>query len=262
MVQAKAGSLFQNAMTNFLQNRNAYLINLPDRRDRLRAAEKELSRIGWPIGSGGVSLFSATRFSDAAGFSSPSVRGAFHSHSECLKAGLRQSRDVVLLEDDVTFASCFREILPALASELESLSWDFCYLGHEHTGNVERASSRTKHVSLIPYAGEIIGLHFCMVNHRILPRLVNHLDRVAIGSPGDNDYGPMPVDGALNTFRRTNADVCTLIADPKLGWQRPSRSDITPKLFDRFKLLRPMIALARRVKASIYREGFIRVWKD
>jgi glycosyl transferase, family 25 len=242
-----------NKMTDLLRKWNIYLINLPERTDRLRAAEQELSRIGWHIGPTGVSLFSATRFSEPAGFPSASVRGAFHSHSECLRAGLRDSRDVVLLEDDITFANCFRELLPALTAELESLSWDFCYLGHEHTGNFERASSRTTQVNLVPYSGEIIGLHFCMINHRILPRLVNHLDRIATGRPGDDDYGPMPVDGALNTFRRINVDVRTLIADPKLGWQRPSRSDITPKFFDRFKLLRPMLDLARSIRNSTYR---------
>jgi hypothetical protein len=240
-------------MTDFLRKWNIYLINLPERKDRLRAAEKEMSRIGWHIGPSGVSLFSATRFSEPAGFPSPSVRGAFHSHSECLKAGLGQHRDVLLLEDDITFAGCFRKLLPAVDEELEKLSWDFCYLGHENTGNYERASSRTKHISLVPYAGHIIGLHFCLVNRRILPRLVDHLDRIANGRRGDDDYGPMPVDGALNTFRRLNPDVSTLIADPKLGWQRPSRSDITPGILDQLGYLRPLVSGLRVVKEKAIR---------
>jgi glycosyl transferase family 25 len=228
---------------------NVYLVNLPERKDRLRAAEKELARVGWHVGPRGVTLFSATKFTERGGFPSPSVRGAFHSHSECLKAGLQQrDRDVVLLEDDIAFASCLRTLMPSIYSELGKISWDFCYLGHEHTGNIERAGPRTEHMHLSSYAGPIIGLHFCIVSRRILPRLIDHLDRVALGREGDDDYGPMPVDGAFNTFRRLNSDVCTFIADPKLGWQRPSRSDITPKFFDRLEFLRPAVTALRNIK--------------
>jgi glycosyl transferase, family 25 len=243
----------ENIMTDFLRKWNIYLINLPERADRLRAAEKELSRIEWHIGPAGVSLFSAAKFADAAGFPSSGVRGAFHSHSECLRAGLRESRDVMLLEDDITFAGCFQKILPAIAMELEKLSWDFCYLGHENTGNFERASSRTKHISLVPYVGHIIGLHFCLVNRRILPRLVDHLDRVANGRRDDYDYRPMPVDGALNTFRRLNPDVSTFVADPKLGWQRPSRSDISPGMLDQSGYLSRLVNALRLAKEKAIR---------
>jgi glycosyl transferase family 25 len=233
---------------------NVYLVNLPERKDRLRLAERELERVGWHIGARGVTLFSATKFSERRGFPSSSIRGAFHSHSECLRAGLRQGdRDVVLLEDDIAFASCLPKLMPSLRAELAKTAWDFCYLGHEHTGEIERASSRTQHVNLVPYASPIIGLHFCIVSHRILPRLIDHLDRVALGREGDDDYGPMPIDGAFNTFRRLNSDLSTFIADPKLGWQRPSRSDITPKFFDRLEFLRPAVTALRNIKDTANR---------
>src|SRR4051794_17941111 len=115
-------------MTDFFQRWKVFLINLPERRDRLKGVKEELSRIGWDIGEPGVSLYSATKFSDRAGFPGPGVRGAFHSHSECLRAALRAGdRDVLLLEDDIAFASCFPRVLPALDAELRDLSWDFCY---------------------------------------------------------------------------------------------------------------------------------------
>src|SRR5260370_23655717 len=148
---------------------NIYLVNLPERKDRLRAAKKERARVGSHSGPRGVTLFSATKFLERGGFPSPSVRGAFHSHSECLRAGLLQKdRDVVLLEDDIAFARCLPALMPSLLSELETICWDFCYLGHEHTGDIRRASSQTEHINLIPYYCPIVGLHFCIASHPIL----------------------------------------------------------------------------------------------
>jgi hypothetical protein len=236
-------------MTRSLLDWNAYLINLPERKDRLISAEKELARLGWQIGSDGVTLFSATKFTERGGFPSPGIRGAFHSHSECLKAGLREGmHDVLLLEDDITFASCLPTLMRSVKSALTNKDWHLCYLGHEDTGYIERANSETTHVDLVAYDAPIIGLHFCAVNRRILPRLIAHLDRIACGRPGDDDHGPMPVDGAFNTFRRLNKGVCTLIAKPKLGWQRPSRSDITPRFFDRVDYFRPAVNVLRNIK--------------
>ena len=241
-------------MPESLLDLNVYLINLPERKDRLSLAERELAQLGWQIGSGGVTLFSATRFAEQGGFPSSSIRGAFHSHSECLKAGLREGTgDVLLLEDDIAFASCLPRLMPSLCSELANKIWDFCYLGHEDTGGIERANNHTQLVQLLPFTGSIIGLHFCVVNRRILPRLIEHLDRVACGRPGDDDYGPMPIDGAFNTFRRLNTDLCTIIANPKLGWQRPSRSDITPRFFDGLEFLQPTIAALRNIKNTMRR---------
>ena len=58
-------------------------------------------------------------------------------------------------------------------------------------------------------------------------------------------------DGAYNTFRRYNKDVITYIANPKLGWQRPSRSDITPRVLDNFVALRSFMSFGRNVKVLI-----------
>jgi glycosyl transferase family 25 len=237
-----------------LHDLNIFLINLPERTDRLKLAERELAQVGWHFGADGVTLYPAAKFSERGNFPSSSIRGAFHSHSECLKSGLREGRrDVMLLEDDIAFAKSLSKLIASLGSDLANRNWDICYLGHEQTGDIARASSNTERVNLVPFDGPIIGLHFCLVNRRVLPRLIDHLDRVAAGRRGDDDYGPMPVDGAFNTFRRLNPDVSTLIADPKLGWQRPSRSDITPRFFDRLELLRPAITALRKIKDSANR---------
>jgi glycosyl transferase, family 25 len=232
----------------------SYLINLQERRDRQRSARKELGRIGWRLGPGGVTLYTATRFSDRGQFPSPSIRGCFTSHSDCLKDALTHGRpNVLMLEDDVTFATAFPILLPSILSQLETLDWDLCYFGHEDTGDIAKANTRTQEIRLCPYAGELRTTHFYLVNGRILERLTTHFDRLASGTPGDPHYGPMPVDGAINTFRLLNKEIKTLISDPKLGWQRPSRSDITPRFFDRLEYLRPAVDALRHIKNAANR---------
>jgi len=232
----------------------AYLINLPERRDRLRLAEEELNRIGWRLGSSGVVLYAATKFTDRAGFPSPSVRGCFMSHSDCLRDAIQQGTcNVLMLEDDVVLASTLPLLMSSLLSQLEIIDWDLCYLGHEGTGKISRATARTCEVNLRPYDGELRTTHCYLVNSRILQRLVAHLDRLAAGTEGDPNYAPMPVDGAINSFRLLNGDVRTVIADPKLSWQRPSRSDISPKKFDDLRFLKPVISVLRNLKHTLLR---------
>lgn len=228
----------------------AYLINLPERDDRLRSATKELARLGWSLGPGAVELYAAQKFTDRGGFpGSPSVRGCFHSHLECIRNAHRQKKgSVLLIEDDIALSSSIRQLTPSIISQLESTSWDFFYLGHEETGEIGRANSRTAEIKLVPINSEIRTTHFFAINSRIFERLLEHLDRVASGFEGDQEFGPMPIDGAFNVFRRRNPDVRGLIANPKLGWQRPSRSELTPRLIDNFKSLQPVVKVLRDLK--------------
>jgi hypothetical protein len=236
----------------------AYLINLPERTDRLRWAKKELARVGWNTGLTGVDVLPARRFAQRAGFPNAGVRGAFHSHLECMRrANLQQRRGVLILEDDIAFCSSLGRLTPSIISQLEAREWDFVYFGHNRTGEISNASSTTipREIRFEAWTEEIQGLHFYGVSGRILSKVIAHLERVADGVEGDQEAGPMPVDGALNIFRRNNPDVRTLIAHPKLGWQRPSRSDITPGKLDSFRLLRPFATGFRNLKhvANLWR---------
>jgi glycosyl transferase family 25 len=59
----------------------------------------------------------------------------------------------------------------------------------------------------------------------------------------------MPIDGAYNIFRRENSDIKTLISAPKLGWQRPSRSDIAGnRFFDKMQSIHFLTAKLRELK--------------
>lgn len=227
----------------------AYLINLPKRTDRLTAAKKEFARAGWLFGAGGVELFAAHTFTDRAGFPFAGSRGCFHSHSECIRSALRKGkRSVLVMEDDIALASSIETLTPSIISQLEETAWDFVYLGHEDTGEMRRATASTTEVSFIPYSGTIRAAHCYAVNGRIFERLLAHLDRVKNGVEGDQEFGPMPIDGAFNIFRRNNTDVQTLIANPKLSWQRSTRSDNHPRSFDSIRLLRPLVGALRGVR--------------
>ena len=57
-----------------------YVINLPERKDRLREITRELRSMGMTFADPGVRLLRATRSREALGFPSPAVRGCFLSH--------------------------------------------------------------------------------------------------------------------------------------------------------------------------------------
>ena len=64
--------------------------------------------------------------------------------------------------------------------------------------------------------------------------------------------GPMDIDGAYSTFRQLYPEIITLVANPSLGYQRSSRSDITPyRWFDKPGILRFLSSKMRRIKQGI-----------
>jgi GR25 family glycosyltransferase involved in LPS biosynthesis len=230
----------------------AYLVNLPERTDRLKAATRELANVGWTLGAGGVQLYPAQKLTERAGFPSPEIRGCFQSHLDCIRmAHLQGKKSLLMIEDDFALTSTIGALTPSIISQLEAKRWDFFYLGHEYTGPIPSANSQTTEVKLVPFGAEIRTTHCYAINGRIFSRLLEHLERVAAGVEGDQEFGPMPIDGAFNIFRRINSDVQTLIAQPKICWQLSSRSDITPRSFDRIPWLRPFIRTLRNVKATI-----------
>jgi len=126
-------------------------------------------------------------------------------------------------------------------------------LGHYNTGDIGYADSKAASVDLITAPDHIRGTHFYCVSGSILPKLLHHLERTANGPAGDREFGPMSIDGAFNIFRRINPDVRAFIVTPKLGWQRFSPSDITPRKIDRVPWLRFVMRTYRSLKNSALR---------
>ena len=229
----------------------ALVVNLAERKDRRRAVEQEFRKLNWTA----YEFFPACRFDDAAGFKFPSWRGCFMSHLECLRlARQRNLENVLIFEDDIALSSSILRLTPAIIEAVRNFDWDFFYFGHELTGDIERANRATNGVAFQLFDGDNIQTtHFYAVNKRIFSRLIAHFERNASTVPGDRNFGPMLPDGAYNTFRSYNKDVITYIANPKLGWQRSSRSDISPRALDDLKALRPLITFGRSVKHFLNR---------
>jgi glycosyl transferase, family 25 len=226
------------------------VINLTDRVDRRRLVEREFHAIGWKE----FQFFPAFRFDDSGGFLSPSLRGCFYSHLGCFQHAHKLNlQNILIFEDDIALSSSISRLTPKIIETIRKLDWDFLYFGHEQTGNFKRATRDTNCVKFEPWTFEILTAHFYAVNRRIIPRLIAHFERLAKGASGDNDFGPMPADGAFNTFRRHNGDVNTYVVNPKLGWQRSSRSDISPGRMDRIRAIGPLVTAARSVKNFLTR---------
>jgi glycosyl transferase family 25 len=228
-----------------------FLINLPERVDRLKSAKVQFVRAGWEIGPSGVEIFAALRYQEAAGFPNAATRGCFQSHLQSLRlAHGRRASSVLLVEDDIALSTALPNLMPSIKARLATQEWDFIYFGHYGTGNISSAGRETNADELVfdEWTGEILTTCFYGVRGQVLPRLIDHLDKHANGRTGDQEAGPMPIDGAYNIFRRNNRDIRCLIAHPKLGWQNSSRSDITPHALDKLPILRSARGLLRKLK--------------
>ena len=227
-----------------------YVINLPERKDRRKAILRELEQLGMPLTPGKLEIFSAVRPSDAAGFPSPGVRGCFLSHLGVLKEAQRRKLPAVLiLEDDLTFSPLILLDFSALRFALEHQMWDFVYLGH-----VEKVPSETP-LALVPFSGPLVTAHFYGVNGSILDPLIEYLELVLTRPPGHPLGGPMHFDGALTMFRQANPTARTLIAQPNLGWQRSSRSDLHSNWFQQAPVFGEMYDAARLIRRLVTKRG-------
>jgi hypothetical protein len=222
-----------------------YVVNLPERADRRREMQQELSSAGMPFASGRVELFPAIRPTDAGPFPSIGSRGCFESHHRILKQAKADGlRNILVMEDDLTIDPRLPACAAELTRQLLATPWGFVYFGHvlDSTG-----ASGASPPSLQTYSGPLMTTHFYGIDGSIFDRLLSFFEALLQRPPGHPDGSPMHVDGAYSTFRRQNPDIVTLICNPSLGGQRSSRSDIFPnRWFDRWPLVRDLAALARR----------------
>jgi hypothetical protein len=223
-----------------------YVINLPERTDRRRGIEHELKKVGLALQPGKVEIFPAVRPSSAAGFPNIGHRGCFLSHYNVVKQARKEGlRNVLILEDDLAISPQLRPEAGSLVRQLEGSDWAFAYFGH-----VEKAEPG-RPVSLRPHVGRLLTTHFLGINGTVFDALLRFLELVQQRPPGHPDGGPMSIDGAYSTFRSQHPGVLTLIAHPNLGWQRSSRSDLSPRWFDSWLALRPILGAMRSVKVWV-----------
>jgi hypothetical protein len=148
-------------------------------------------------------------------------------------------RRVLVLEDDCNFAPDFQDRQSRLARSLDSTPWGIAYLGHR-----ESVSGAADLEVWNPARGVLL-MHCYAVDGKVVPQLTSYLEAILLRRPGSPDGGPMCVDGALSWFRRHHPQVRTVLAAPALAHQRPSRSDITMRWFDRVPILREAAEMYR-----------------
>ena len=224
-----------------------FVINLAYRSDRRLEMESEINRIGLSLLDGSAEILPASTFTDAGDFDSPGARGCFDSHLRALKTALeRNSTGVLIFEDDCDFANDIQEKLLGVLRQLAATEWSMFYGGHL---SEVTTSGSIGGISKIAPEQSLSGSHFIAVSGKTLPMLIQYLEAMLAREPGSPSGGPMHVDGAYSWFRKDHPACDTWIADPQLGFQRPSRTDVHQlKFYDQIIGLRQSAAFARRLK--------------
>jgi len=225
----------------------AYVVNLPNRKDRRRMMIQELKKIEMPLTPNKTEIFPAIRPDDAGAFPSVGARGCFLSHLAILKRA-KEDRlgNVLIMEDDLTISGQLKTNQESLVEQLRCKDWGFVYFGH-----VEESKAASS-ITLRPFSEPIMTAHFYGVNGLVFDRLLSFLEVLQRRPAGHPDGGPMHLDGAYSTFRAQNPDIVTLLASPNLGWQRSSRSDIASnKWFDQVPVFKQLVGAARAGKVLL-----------
>ncbi len=224
----------------------AYAINLKSRTDRRREMDRMLKRAGLADPPGWVEYFPGVKVDSAEGFPNAGARGCFLGHLGVFKKALDEGLpNVLVMEDDLEITPEFLDRADAIVDELRRReNWGFAYFGHI-------LNDEPHHDPVVPLrlvTGPVSMGHFYALNGPVIPRLIEYFEAVLTRPPGHPDGGPMFNDGACSMFRERNPDVLTLVAQPNMGRQRSSRSDISAQWFDKLPGVGGLAGVARSVK--------------
>jgi hypothetical protein len=209
-----------------------YIVNLPGRSDRRREILAHLNE---------VHLFPGVRPRKRAGFRNRGVRGCFLSHFKILQEIDRlKLSNALIMEDDLEISPLLLRAQDRLMTNLDGTKWHIVFFGHF----VPDCSSGE--VRMERYTGTVLGTHFYGVNRPAVEPLCMFLEELLARPPSHPCGGPMSYDGALSSFRSSHPRFVTLISRPSLGAQRSSRSDLSPRWFDRIPLIRNAANRARQ----------------
>ncbi|WP_456840303.1 glycosyltransferase family 25 protein [Bradyrhizobium sp. USDA 4486] len=223
------------------------IINLKSRDDRRREVTAEFARLGLAIDGEKIGFHDASRFSDANPFPSIGAKGCYDSHLKILEEALdRKIDNILILEDDCDFVGNIEELLPRAAAALRREHWDLFFGGHEDLACDETSPDP---IQKIEQGTWIRGTHFVAFRARAIQALVPFLHDEIELLARDPVGGSRGIDAAYTHFGRKVPGYSFFIAWPKLGYQRPSRTDISaPSALDRVPFFNLITAPARRIK--------------
>jgi len=156
-----------------------------------------------------------------------------------------KSRNVLILQDDITFSPYFKDNEAELLKKLNQTEWDIVQFGYMPEQHCQPQDS--KFCSFQVFNESLIGAHFFAVNGKSIDQFLEFLETLIQRPLGDPLGGPMPIDGAINVYNWQNPDITRLISVPVFGSQRSSYSDVTPKWFDKFVILRSLVEFLRKL---------------
>lgn len=223
-----------------------YVINLPFRTDRRKEMQYEFDKIG--VNASDVYFFPAVRPDEAGGFPSIGARGCFLSHLGVLEDAMQNNcRQILIVEDDLNFVDDFNQAMAAAMTNLETTDWSIFYAGYVLPSDFTSKLDKNDQVVQLPPDLAVSTTHFMAIKGDAIVEIHQYLFKMLAREPGDKMGGPMHVDGAYSWFRKDNPAHNTFIANPELGYQRSSRTDIADlRWFDRVFGIRHVVMLLRK----------------
>ena len=222
-----------------------YILNLPERRDRLRDTMAQLLTVD-SAAEQYVRVFPGTRSTEPHGFPSAGAYGCFQGHLGILRAARDAgARNVLVLEDDVKFLPALQEDWPGIFAALHSSAWGIVNFGFDQPAS----SLATSAGALVSVTEPLMLAHCYAVNGHVLPPLIQFLEALQARPYGDPAGGPMHYDGALFHFCLAHPRTPRLRPARSIAGQRSSRSDIAGgRWFDRNPLTRPLATALRALR--------------
>jgi GR25 family glycosyltransferase involved in LPS biosynthesis len=224
-----------------------YIINLASREDRRKEMRDQLKRIGVDMLKSNVEFFEATRPDSPGQFPSIGARGCFHSHLNVLQdAEEKNYSSILILEDDLNFSKDFPRRYESMFTELQGQPWAFFYGGYRIGVDVELHSEGCV---LIQPTDAVGCAHFLAFRTPAISIAAEQLRTMSQRAAGDALGGPMHVDGAYCWVRQENPELSTFLANPEMGFQRSSRSDIYgSRWFDEVPVLSKVASELRKIR--------------
>ncbi len=230
-----------------------YIINLPERVDRRRHMEKEIGKLSLTPNSDKVHFFKAIKPEQADPFESRGARGVSLSHFTILQEAQTQGLErVLILEDDADFGPQFLAAETFLVEQLSSQPWDMVQFGYHFDHSIPSEDrvigpADSPAAQLFPFAKEVIGAHCCGFSAMGISKMVPFLNELFNTPPTpERPYVPI-IDGAYNIFS-WREDTTRLLPRSSLVSQVSSRSDITPRVYDKIPIVRSLLTFLRTLK--------------
>ena len=138
-------------------------INLDTRNDRRILIEEELNKLNISYNRTSGKLFTGTGSHYWDG-----VAGCAISHIMCLRDALEKNKSIFIFEDDALLINNYDEVIPNALDELNTMEWDFWYMGANIYGK-HPTYQVSEHLGKLSYAQSTVAYG---VNINFIERLL------------------------------------------------------------------------------------------